>query len=189
MSFAERIAFLDRVRGIAALTVLVQHVVEQVCPGYGVWSNTHLNLGMAGVVAFFLVSGHVITHTGRNRPLLAFIVNRFFRIFPLYWAVLALSLGLLAFRHEWPTLKTTLIHLTLLQDYVLGMSEVGGTWTLPIEFGFYCLFAIGWRLHWLQRAWLVPVASALLIGGLVAAGELTGHRVPSAAHCCCWSPC
>ncbi|MES2090183.1 MAG: hypothetical protein V4532_09420 [Pseudomonadota bacterium] len=51
-----RFGFIDAVRGIAAFIVLVQHGLEssgfiQVEGGFG---STWLNLGQAGVVAFFL---------------------------------------------------------------------------------------------------------------------------------------
>ena len=173
-----RIVFLDRVRGIAAMMVLAQHVLEHVYESFAAWSNAHLNMGMAGVVAFFLVSGYVITHTGRRRHPGAFIINRFFRIFPLYWMVLLLALLLAGASSSLPHAGATVVHLVLLQDYVLGWSLVGGSWTLPVELCFYVLFVLGWKIRLLQRPWAMPIGSALFILALALAGMLTGHRMP-----------
>ena len=55
---AGRLAFLDAVRGVAALAVAVGHGLEILSPGFSRWSADWFSPGRAGVCAFFLVSGY-----------------------------------------------------------------------------------------------------------------------------------
>ena len=50
-----RIDFLDVVRGIAAVAVLIAHTSEIFFPESAMFWNNYLNLGQVGVVSFFLV--------------------------------------------------------------------------------------------------------------------------------------
>jgi peptidoglycan/LPS O-acetylase OafA/YrhL len=49
----ERLAYLDVIRGVAALAVAVQHACEAAFPGYRDWSVARVNFGVFGVVAFW----------------------------------------------------------------------------------------------------------------------------------------
>src|SRR5207237_10271908 len=84
----QRLQFLDAVRGIAAFTVAVQHTVETVSPSYLKWSHEVFRPGEWGVILFFVSSGFIIpVSLERYRSVGRFWIGRFFRLYPLYWAI------------------------------------------------------------------------------------------------------
>jgi peptidoglycan/LPS O-acetylase OafA/YrhL len=179
-----RLAFLDVIRGFAALAVVVQHGLERVSPGYLAWSLHHLNLGAFGVVAFFLVSGFIIPYSlERSGSLRAFWLGRFFRLFPLYWASLAAALTLHV--TGWATIpgvtslnlaKVAAANATMFQEAFRQPHAIGVYWTLSLEMGFYvlcaALFFLGWNRRSLLWAWLS--LAAVVLGTVGAAVGL--HR-------------
>ena len=103
--------------------------------------------GHAGVDFFFVLSGFIITHVhrrdlGRPAALGRFCARRFVRIYPLYWVVSAIVIGLALFSPDWATrLQPSYIIASLLllphgQDPLLGVG-----WTLEHEMLFYLAFA------------------------------------------------
>ena len=83
----KRIKELDGLRAIAVLLVVTVHMHDKV------W--TRLNGGL-GVVIFFVLSGYLITMLALREEearggldFTAFYIRRTFRIFPLYYVVLA----------------------------------------------------------------------------------------------------
>jgi peptidoglycan/LPS O-acetylase OafA/YrhL len=146
-----RLAWLDALRGVGALAVVGEHLFAWAMP----WLRpTQFNLGMAGVLVFFLVSGYIIpVSLERGGDLRAFWAGRFFRLYPLYLAVLALTLALswwIPVRPEVPRDPSAVAaHATMLLD-VVGVGGVVNTmWTLSYEMVFYlmvaALFAAGAR--------------------------------------------
>ena len=72
---------LQYIRGIAALSVLITHVMQylKIKPFGYFWS------GQYGVDVFFILSGFIIYYTIReNETFTRFIIKRVFRIYPLY---------------------------------------------------------------------------------------------------------
>ena len=73
---------LDALRGIAALIVVLFHFTmerEQAKLGF--------ELGVTGVDLFFIISGFVIYMTiNKVSTTLEFVINRFTRLFPVYWS-------------------------------------------------------------------------------------------------------
>src|SRR5450432_2123880 len=53
---ANRLSFLDCIRGIAALAVLLEHAGERISPHLRDFSHDRFSLGKFGVTAFFLTS-------------------------------------------------------------------------------------------------------------------------------------
>ena len=111
---------LQMLRGLAATLVVLFHlqaaaIAEGHQPGILGWFEG----GEVGVDVFFVLSGFVIVHAARGRQHLGagwFLRQRFWRIVPPYWAVLALTLvamaGLAVMRGdwaEWPGLGTILV--------------------------------------------------------------------------------
>lgn len=142
-----RFAFLDSLRGLAAILVVVQHLFEH-RGGIGGEVLAPLGPGVAGVALFFFVSGYVIPISAGPSPVpLPFMVRRVFRIYPLFLVALALafvagSSGLLprwAFMAEAPPIQW-LANLLLVQDFVGQQPFLGVTWTLAIELIWYGLF-------------------------------------------------
>jgi exopolysaccharide production protein ExoZ len=140
---------LQMLRGVAATLVVLFHlqaaaVFEGHEPGILGWFKG----GEVGVDVFFVLSGFVIFHAVEGRRHLGpgwFLRQRFWRIVPPYWAVLALTLlalaGLSVMRgdwSEWPGLGRIALSVLLLPlpDHVMAVA-----WTLTVEGLFYLLFA------------------------------------------------
>ena len=91
----KRQAFLDAARAVAALAVLGQHLFEQVSHAFSRFSMELFNVGVFGVILFFLVSGYVIPLSlERSGSLRRFWISRVFRLYPLYLASLLAVLAL-----------------------------------------------------------------------------------------------
>ena len=91
---SSRVVELDALRGIAALAVVAFHYTTQYGQQYG--HTTPLGFGFPpgnyGVNLFFLISGFVIFMTlERARSAMDFVVSRFSRLYPAYWAAMALT--------------------------------------------------------------------------------------------------
>jgi peptidoglycan/LPS O-acetylase OafA/YrhL len=168
---SQRLAFLDALRGIAALLVLVSHMGGQLSPTF---QNTlkEFNIGHVGVVVFFLCSGYIIpVSLERTNSLRVFWVRRFFRLYPLYWASLLGAVILTGYT----SIDTVLANATMLQ-FFMGFPHVNGLyWTLTLELIFYALisflfFAKLYRhTEWIA---LILILAARLTEGLYPA--LTG---------------
>ncbi len=166
-STPSRMVELDALRGIAAVAVLGYHFTtryeEQI--GHVGGALTNLALGRYGVFLFFMISGFVIFMTlERTRTAADFVVSRFSRLFPGYWAALALtSLVLLVAGLPVQRLPAEqwLLNITMVQE-ILGAEHLDGSyWTLQVELFFYAQmlfwFALGklGRIHWIIGGWLL----------------------------------
>src|SRR5947208_2292947 len=89
-----RFAELDALRGIAAVMVVIFHYTwrsEKVLPGANGFTHG-LSWGYFGVELFFAISGFVILMTLRQTKTSSdFVVSRFARLFPAYWAAIILT--------------------------------------------------------------------------------------------------
>ncbi|GAA3151599.1 hypothetical protein GCM10010466_48350 [Planomonospora alba] len=171
-----RLAWLDALRGIGATAVLLEHALPWFLPGL----RPHwFNLGMYGVLVFFLVSGYIIPASLEGRgDVRAFWISRVFRLYPIYLLVAAgvLVMALwLPVRREVPRDPASVsAHLTMLLDVVHLGGLADTMWTLSYEMVFYllvtALFTAG--LHLRSGAFAVG-SGALAVGtGLVLTGPL-----------------
>jgi peptidoglycan/LPS O-acetylase OafA/YrhL len=101
---------LQSLRGIAAIAVMIGHVIAFYNQPLWVLDASRVFNGRAAVVLFFVLSGFVLTKalqssTLEPRALVKFYVRRLARIYPAIWAVSALGLLYLIFLH-W-TIPTT----------------------------------------------------------------------------------
>ncbi len=160
--------FLDVVRGLAALLVVLQHSPVR-------FARSHLSYGLAGVVAFFLVSGFIIpVSLERYGSLLRFWVGRFLRVAPLYY-VCAIAVTYLTAR-RYGVLFTSHVHwgryilanALLLQHAMHVPFAVDVSWTLTYEVAFYVvcsvLFAAGVQARstlWLWTGMALALAAAV----------------------------
>ncbi len=189
--------WLDGLRGIAALWVLLSHV--QILSGAG--NVPLLSWGDLAVDLFMLLSGFLMAHNyiGRqqsepwhaSRTIGQFWLRRFFRIAPLYYLVL--MVGLMAgplmghFRADiaavWPHTATaperymdqSLGNILMHVSFLFGFSPEYAfrtalpDWSIGLEMQFYLFFPFVMLL----MARLTPiVASALLVAGCVVARPL-----------------
>ncbi|MFI6602432.1 acyltransferase family protein [Nonomuraea sp. NPDC050536] len=136
-----RLAWLDALRGLGALAVVGEHLLTWAMP----WLRpTWFNLGMYGVLVFFLVSGYIIpVSLERHGDVRAFWIGRIFRLYPLYLAVIGVVLGLswwIPVRAEVPRDPSSVAsHATMLIDVVGSGGVVNTMWTLSYEMVFYLL--------------------------------------------------
>lgn len=155
----KRLAFIDTLRGIAVLCVLLQHVLEQIVltgqtgAAEGMLHGLigyYFNFGRFGVVLFFFVSGFVVPYSFPDSaaPVRDFAVSRFFRLYPMYWLSIILALAILptAEAKVFPVWQV-LVNLTMFQNVIGLPNMVVAHWTLAIELIFYIgcvvLFATG----------------------------------------------
>lgn len=162
---ARRIAGLDALRGIAAMSVVLFHYTTRFGQTFGHPSAPTLSFdsGFRGVDLFFMISGFVIFMTlERTARPLDFVVSRFSRLFPTYWVAIAVTFAIT----HWLGLPGKLVGAG---DAVANLMMVHGLfriphvdgvyWTLEVELLFYIgmftLYRAG-RLHDIHRAlWLM----------------------------------
>jgi peptidoglycan/LPS O-acetylase OafA/YrhL len=145
-----------------AIMVFSSHMTYKVAHAFYYFSGIH------AVVTFFITSGFLIgvaierNYVGRTGE---FILNRFLRIYPTFWAVLVLT-GLTIALHGGPTVKGADIAAVSLKDWGLiealrALPIVSGypaypvwkpmavAWSLQVEVSFYIAVAL---LYWALNA-------------------------------------
>jgi peptidoglycan/LPS O-acetylase OafA/YrhL len=142
---------LDGLRALAVLFVLVAHGLDSdLLPSV----TKYTGFGATGVLIFFVISGFLISRIlirskGSTKYFVNFYARRGLRIWPLYYAVLVLSFGLLRFgptQHSVTGGMHVWVYLVYLQNLVYGHRLVpvglGPTWTLAVEEQFYLAWPI-----------------------------------------------
>jgi peptidoglycan/LPS O-acetylase OafA/YrhL len=163
-----RLEHLDALRGLAACSVLVYHILTGL---YGSQIRDHLpiDLGQFGVLLFFVISGYVIAMSVEHVSLGTFWARRVLRLYPAYWCSVALAVGLaLAGRYHTTgqlyaePARCVLTNLTMVQRLIGGYDLIDVYWTLLIEMVFYLLVTLVVLLGWFRRS----LALALALVGL-----------------------
>lgn len=169
-----RVGELDALRGLAALGVVAFHYTTfyQQEQGHLQPLGFGFPAGNYGVHLFFLISGFVIFMTlERTHSAMDFVVSRFSRLFPAYWAAMVITAAVV-YTVGMPIQRIPPVDLavnfTMLQE-VLGFLHLDGSyWTLQVELFFYvqmlfwCMLGQLKRIHWIIAVWLVmAVAYAL----------------------------
>ncbi|WP_246147753.1 acyltransferase family protein [Nonomuraea turkmeniaca] len=171
-----RLAWLDALRGIGALAVVAEHLLPWFLPALRPY---WFNLGVYGILVFFLVSGYIIpTSLERHGDVRAFWISRIFRLYPLYLSVIALVLALawwVPVRAEVPRDGSAVAaHATMLLD-VVNVGGVADTmWTLSYEMVFYLLVTALFLTGAQHRSGELSMgfAAAAVVVGLVASGAV-----------------
>lgn len=174
-----RLQFLDVIRGLAALAVVLEHGSERFFPGYLTVANSYFTLGVFGVSTFFLVSGFIIpVSIERHGSLGTFWQARFFRLYPMYWfSILAAIVFSYIISGAPPSVfgahlwRGILANVTMFQTF-LGVPNLSGLyWTLTMEMIFYllcsALFLAGMlsrSLLWVWVAALGNLAATMCLG-------------------------
>ncbi len=166
-----RVLELDALRGLAALAVLAFHYTTFY--GQQVGHSGPLPFGFPagnyGVHLFFLISGFVIFMTlERTRSAMDFVVSRFSRLFPAYWAAVALTAAVV-YTIGMPGQRLPpgelALNLTMVQQFFGAYHLDGSYWTLQVELFFYAQMLLWYvlgalrHIRWIVLSWLVLVVA------------------------------
>ena len=151
------VASLTGLRGIAALFVFIFHYsyfnpgirLDLSIPVIGKALQFPLVFGFAGVDLFFVLSGFLLAlpfaratlSRSAHPPLTQYYKRRLLRVFPAYYAQLAIILIVGAWFITWKPLNGISLLAHLLMFFNMGWDPVrpmvGIWWTLPVELSFY----------------------------------------------------
>jgi peptidoglycan/LPS O-acetylase OafA/YrhL len=172
-----RLAWLDALRGLAALCVVYAHFGTRVLPQVHTAVYNVFDPGLYGVLVFFLVSGYIVPASLERRgSVRTFWISRIFRLFPLF--VFAIGAVLLLHEFGWASVRDTnqnvtasvFSHIFMLNELLGQTNIIVVLWTLSYEMVFYvlltALFTAGLhkRSGWYAGTFAV---GALLLGGLL----------------------
>lgn len=173
----EKFPALTGVRAIAAYLVFVHHYAdtpEVSGPLYPFFAQGHV-----GVSVFYVLSGFLITYNYAPRFgvdagfWLRYAGRRFGRIFPLYWALLAVTyFGSTA---PLPSASSVILNVTLLKGFFddFKFDGVAPSWSLTVEETFYFLAPVLFTL--VRRIGAVGVQLSLYVVGALLL--LAGHQL------------
>ena len=172
-----RLAWLDALRGFAALCVVFDHGSTLLLLPARDFLYQWFNFGEYGVFVFFLVSGYIVPASlERKGSLRAFWTSRGFRLFPMYAA--AIVLAAIAYWNRFGTIRGAEHHpltsvmswLLMLPNLLTGPNVPNVTWTLSYEMVFYLLLAalFSWRIHARSSSYALTFAvGAVALGGVL----------------------
>jgi peptidoglycan/LPS O-acetylase OafA/YrhL len=175
----ERLPGLDVLRGLAAVSVLAFHFTTRFGAIFGHPAPLWLLVpwGERGVDVFFVISGFAIqlslesTNTAKD-----FLVSRAIRLYPTFWAALALTFTVVTV-FGLPERVTSpldaLANLSMIPESLGARAVDAVYWTLERELRFYGLMllmlALGLRRY---------TVHALLVIVAVLAADSTSHMIP-----------
>ena len=172
-----RLAWLDALRGFAALCVVFDHGSTLLLLPVRSFLYQWLNLGQYGVFVFFLVSGYIVPASlERKGSVRGFWISRAFRLYPMF--LVALVLSAVAYKTGHGNIgnaghdpaAAALGWMFMLQNLVAGLNVPVVTWTLSYEMVFYLLLAglFSWGVH-RRSGWY---ATAFAVGAVALGGVL-----------------
>ncbi|AOP85642.1 hypothetical protein BFV64_04385 [Enterobacter kobei] len=168
----KKIYFIEVLRGVAPLLVVGYHLVGPLLGAYNFWPGMGLDLfrnGNIGVDIFFIISGFIIcyaTQKSEARPLLSFVLRRFFRIYPLF--LFCIIFMWFAYASWKPSIELIRSIFLLHGDYSLpapffGYNMLYPAWTISYEIIFYALFLLGMAVSHTKRALITSVIMLTLM--------------------------
>src|SRR5579862_8910853 len=184
-----RLAWLDVLRGWAALCVVFNHFGHFVPRTFNADVYLWINPGDYGVFVFFIISGYIVPASLERRgSVRTFWVSRIFRLYPLYLLAVGIALALYLFqvgglRGEGADPETSILSQMLMMSNVLaGQNLPNVVWSLSYEMIFYllltALFMAGVHRRSSRFALAFAVA-AVALGGVLPQAYLTNNL---------WSP-
>jgi peptidoglycan/LPS O-acetylase OafA/YrhL len=149
-----KLKFIDSIRGIAILMVIMVHISQNVD-----FHNTILLLlasyGQMGVQLFFIASAYTLCLSSFKRsneslPLIKFAIRRYFRIAPAYYFGLVIYFLISLTRHL-PLDKYNFLNVISNLFFIHGFTPsannlVPGGWSIGTEMAFYALFPILFKI-------------------------------------------
>jgi peptidoglycan/LPS O-acetylase OafA/YrhL len=172
-----RLAWLDALRGFAALCVVFDHGSTLMLEPVRDFLYRWLDLGQYGVFVFFLISGYIIPASlERKGSVRGFWTSRLFRLYPMY--AVALVIAAVAYETGYGTLRGAEHHplqsvfawLLMLPNLLTGPNVPNVTWTLSYEMVFYLLLValFSWGVHRRSGTYATVFAiAAVALGGVL----------------------
>lgn len=210
---SQRLKFLDGLRGIAALSVVLYHhylfLNSATLMTFPSLLESVLLKGHLGVQIFFVLSGFVIAYSMRNvlmswEYIQQFFIKRSIRLDPPYWAALFLMMVasflfslLISQQQEWPFTFNQVLSNTLYVQEFLGFDSINPVaWTLCIELQLYLFFAfilqvLCWRLRAHSHAEQMRIMQSpffTLFFALLLIGSLGYHNSMTEIQFKNWTP-
>ncbi len=181
-----RWGWLDALRAVAALAVVLDHSSYVFLPEFRREVMPQFTVGRYGVLLFFLVSGYIVPASlERGGCVRSFWISRAFRVYPMWAAAVTamLTLTLLGVT-EWRagpgsrSLATVAVaHVTLLQELLGTPSLLLVLWTLSYEMAFYLLVVALFTVRLHRRS----AAIAGTLAALAAVSATVGAALPVSA--------
>jgi peptidoglycan/LPS O-acetylase OafA/YrhL len=172
-----RLAWLDVLRGWAALCVVFNHFGYFVPKALNSAVNHWINPGDYGVFVFFIISGYIVPASlERKGSVRTFWVSRIFRLYPLYLLAVGIAIALStahvgSLRGEGAHPDTSVLSQLLMMSNVLGGQNLPNVvWSLSYEMIFYLLLTALFAAHLHRRSGGYALAfgvAAVVIGGLL----------------------
>ncbi|WP_219462634.1 acyltransferase family protein, partial [Nonomuraea rhizosphaerae] len=169
-----RLAWLDALRGLAAMVVVAEHALKPLWPEARPPIKAVFDPGWYGVMVFFLVSGYIVPASLERRgSVRAFWISRLLRLWPLFAVCVAGMLLLAALGwddlHTWwgsRTAALALAHAGMLQNLLYVPNVANVLWTLSYEMAFYLLLTAMYVLgvHRRSTAAALTFAAAAVLG-------------------------
>jgi len=172
-----RLAWLDLLRGIAALFVVFDHLSYYLLQHVRAEVYNWFDAGNYGVFVFFIISGYIVPASlERKGSVRTFWISRLFRLYPLYLLAvgIAVTLYLVHFgslRGEGSDPEASVLSQLLMMSNVLGGENLPNVvWSLSYEMIFYLLITalfiarVNKRSSWYALGFAV---AAVAIGGLL----------------------
>lgn len=163
--------YLEFFRGTASVFILGWHIAFLAPTGHPTQLTAYW--GTDALMIFFMLSGIVInlTESRKPKPVLAFLKNRFIRLYPIFIAGMLLALIALPITgNPLPGLSEiagNFLMLSTMRDYmgyiVPSIQSNLAVWTLAFEAGFYLLFALTIGRHQKRSVFIWFILSLIAI--------------------------
>lgn len=153
----EKLDYIDIARGIAILMVMLVHTSQPV-NGVTQLVGDIARYGQMGVQLFFVASAYTLCYStirrsGEKRPLISFLIRRFFRIAPLYYVAMVGYFLLESNMHILAIIKlpyslynfaTIAANILFIHGFVPAANNniVPGGWSIGTEMAFYVIFPV-----------------------------------------------
>lgn len=121
------IEWLSSLRGFAAVLVFVSHL------NISGFNEIQFIIGRIGVVLFFLITGYLTHNTISKRNLKQYVINRFFRMYPIFWLLLLIAY----FIDDNISVKLLFYNFTMFAEFFQEKLIIGASWMMPIQILFF----------------------------------------------------
>ncbi|MBW4890089.1 acyltransferase [Mucilaginibacter sp. HMF5004] len=189
-----RFLYLDALRGIAAMIVVLHHFLFIYNNEFGHQFKAPqiFEHGYFGVELFFLISGFVIFYTlSKTTSIKDFLLKRAIRLYPTFWICLIITFCLITIFPLSPSrntnIKEALVSLTMFNGLFKIKSVDPSYWTLLVEWFFYLVMATSMfffktkqnAFYYFLWAWLLLILFYNLVHKIPFAGAVFNLRYGS----------